>query len=96
MYAEKALTGYILRLYAQDMAEAESRAAESWGSRVQQRRVALNLTQRQLARMCGLTQQSISKIERNAIVPRDRVKQLIAQKLGTTISELFPWPEKAA
>jgi transcriptional regulator with XRE-family HTH domain len=68
----------------------------SWGRRVQQRRTALNLTQLQLAERCGLTQQTISKIERNAIVPRDRVKRLIAQKLGTSVAELFPWPEKVA
>ena len=78
------------------MAESEPHAALSWGSRVQQRRSALNLTQLQLAELCGLTQQTISKIERNAIVPRDRVKQLIAQKLGARVSELFPWPEKVA
>ena len=87
---------YTFGLYTVDVADRQAGAAETWGSRVQQRRAALTLTQLELARRCGLTQQTISKIERNEIVPRDRVKHLIAEKLGTSVSDLFPWPEKVA
>lgn len=56
------------------------------------------MTQGQLAGACRppVTQQTISKIEHNDICPRDRVKEIIAAALGTSVGELFPWPTRKA
>ena len=40
-----------------------------------------------------MTQQTISKIERGAMVPLDRLKVRIARHLSTTPPTLFGWPE---
>ena len=62
-----------------------------WGTRVVERREPLRLTQKQLAELCKpLTQQTISRIENNQIIPRDATKRKVAQNLGTTVDELFP------
>lgn len=67
---------------------------ESWGSRVTRRRRDLGLSQAELAELCNLTQQTISKIERNMIVPRDRVKMLLAEVMVCSVDTLFPWPKR--
>lgn len=69
--------------------------AKFWGGKVADRRHELGLTQVELAQLCGLTQQTISKIEIGEIRPRDRLKYLIADKLATHVGELFAWPEEA-
>jgi transcriptional regulator with XRE-family HTH domain len=69
---------------------------ESCGSRVTRRRRALGLTQTELADLCSLTQQTISKIENNSIVPRDKVKFLLADKMLCSVDSLFPWPKRNA
>lgn len=63
-----------------------------WGQRVAARREDLKITQVQLAQLCGITQQSISRIEAGVIVPRDSLKMTLAKNLGTTPTELFEWP----
>lgn len=69
--------------------------AAHWGASVAERRRALGLTQQQLADLCGIEQQTISKIENGGMIPLDRLKVTIAAKLGTTPAELFPWPPMA-
>lgn len=69
---------------------------EFWGRRVAERREALGLTQAQLADLCGVTQQSISRIEGGAVIPRDSLKITLSVKLGTTPGELFAWPKRNA
>lgn len=61
-----------------------------WGANVATRRRALHLTQRQLATACGVTQQSISSIERGEQGPSDRLKVQLAQCLEVSGSSLFP------
>lgn len=65
-----------------------------WGARVAARREELRLTQAELAELCEVTQQTISKIERGLIIPLDRLKVTLAGHLRTTPDELFKWPPK--
>ena len=51
------------------------------------------MTQRQLADLCGFTQQTVSRLENNEIIPRDTTKRLIAKHLGSTLDALFPWDD---
>jgi len=67
----------------------------AWGQNVRDRRQALGLSQDQLADLCGVTQSAISKIESGAMIPLDRLKVTISAKLGTTPTDLFPWPPMA-
>ena len=61
-----------------------------WGANVAARRKALHLTQQQLATACGVTQQTISQIERGLIAPSDRLKLQLAQHLEEPGHRLFP------
>lgn len=63
-----------------------------WGVNVAAARSDLGLTQEQLALLCDVTQQTISKVERGVIRPRDRLKLRLAHALGRRPAELFPWP----
>lgn len=63
---------------------------EPWGSRFYARRVSLGLTQAHIAKTTGLTQQSISRIERNQVIPKITTLELLARAVGTTVDELFP------
>lgn len=69
---------------------------QTWGEKVAARRQQLGLSQQQLADLCETTQQTISKIETGAILPRDRLKVTIAARLGTTVAQLFAWPDDLA
>jgi transcriptional regulator with XRE-family HTH domain len=66
--------------------------AESWGHSVAARRESLRLSQAQLSELCEVTQQTISKIERGLMTPRDELKLRLAVCLRTTPGQLFPWP----
>lgn len=66
-----------------------------WGRRVAERRESLGLTQSQLAELCEVTQQTISKIERGEVVPLDALKVRLAAALVTKPWQLFPWPGQA-
>lgn len=68
--------------------------AVRWGTAVAERRHRLGITQAALAEMCGVGQQTISKIEKGLAIPRDPLKQLIAEKLGTKPWLLFSWPDE--
>lgn len=63
---------------------------DPWGIRFQNRRRELNLTQVHVSQITGLTQQSISRIERNEVIPRVTTLELLAKCVGTTVEELFP------
>lgn len=54
------------------------------------------MTQGQLAGACGVTQQTISRIERGRLMPRDELKIVVASKLRSHPSTLFPWPKAKA
>ena len=47
------------------------------------------LTQTQLANMCGVSQQSISKVEKGNGLPSLKLASAIANALGCTMDELF-------
>lgn len=66
-----------------------------WGQKVADRRRVVGLSQAQLAELCEISQQAISKIEAGDMIPLDRLKVTIAQKLATTPDALFPWPPMA-
>jgi DNA-binding XRE family transcriptional regulator len=64
-----------------------------WGDRVKKRRAELGLSQTMFARLVGTTQQTISRIENGTLVPHDRMKVQIAQSCGSSVAEMFAWPE---
>ena len=57
---------------------------------VLERRRKLGLTQRELARAAGLTQQAVSYIERGGGVPTCHLDGPHRGALGTTVESLFP------
>ena len=61
-----------------------------WGANVATRRRALKLTQQELATACGVTQQTISSIERGECGPSDRLKVQLAKHLEEPGHRLFP------
>jgi transcriptional regulator with XRE-family HTH domain len=63
---------------------------KSWGQRVSARREELRLSQAQLQTICGLPQQTISRVELDLVVPRYGTMAALAKGLGTTIEALFP------
>lgn len=77
---------------AVDQPVVSTNLAEQWGANVRDRREHLELTQVDLAVLCAITQQTVSKIESGGMIPLDRLKIVLAQKLCTTPAALFPWP----
>lgn len=69
--------------------------AERWGKAVADRRNELGFTQTQLADLCDVKQQTISKIEAGDMIPHDRLKAVIADQLMIEPGELFVWPARA-
>lgn len=63
-----------------------------WGARVAQARRSLHLSQVALARSCGVSQQTISKVEHGEICPHDKLKLRLAAALDLPPAALFPWP----
>jgi len=59
---------------------------------VLQRRLGMQLGQAELAVRCGVSQQTISKIEKGVKVPFDDLKLQLARALDTSPDLLFPWP----
>lgn len=66
---------------------AEERHA--WGLRVLERRKQLGMSQADVASLLGVRVQTISKIERGEIVPRDYLRIALAMALSVEVSELF-------
>lgn len=52
-------------------------------------RRARTLNQEQLAALVGISQQSLSKMERGLIMPRPDVQERLAAVLGTSAADLF-------
>lgn len=71
--------------------DAESKR---WGVLVQARRRQLGLSQVQVASVVGCPVQTISKVERGQIVPRDYLKAAISMALAEEVGALFPWPTR--
>lgn len=64
----------------------------SWGEQVRERREALGLTLAQLSDLTGgaLRVQTLSKIERGEIEPREYLRTALAVALTTEVADLFP------
>lgn len=62
-----------------------------WGQRVKARRELLEYSQHQLGVRVDCTAQTIYKIEKGLMTPRDHLKIAIARELRTTPDKLFPW-----
>ncbi|MBI2710468.1 MAG: helix-turn-helix transcriptional regulator [Actinobacteria bacterium] len=67
------------------------RVAAAWGERVADARRARRLSQADLAERAGVSQQTISKLERGRLCPHDRLKLRLAQALGIAPHELWAW-----
>lgn len=69
--------------------------ARMWGRLVRARRDTLGLTLEQLAALAATTPQTIHKIEKGTLTPRDHVRIALACALGTNVDELFPMPDRS-
>jgi transcriptional regulator with XRE-family HTH domain len=63
-----------------------------WGARVGAARRSRRLSQVALAGACGVSQQTISKVEHGEICPHDKLKLRLAAALDLPPAALFPWP----
>jgi len=61
-----------------------------WGRNVALWRKVKDLSQAGLAEACGVTQQTISSIERGEYAPRDDLKVRLATVLNRDVRDLFP------
>ena len=66
---------------------------QRWGASIAQRRKDLGLTQQQLADLCGVEQQTISRAENGTTTPRFDLLLTICRHLGTKPDALYPWPD---
>ena len=62
-----------------------------WGESLRNRRLAADLTQRQIADAVGVSQSVIAKIENGYRVPRDGLRVRLARVLGVEPHVLFPY-----
>jgi transcriptional regulator with XRE-family HTH domain len=63
-------------------------------SRVYRRRRHIGLTQAEVADLCGISGETVSRYERGTACPSvDRIPKL-CKALGVTPNELFGWPVK--
>lgn len=63
-----------------------------WGARVADARRTRRLSQGRLAVLCGVSQQTVSKVEHGEICPHDKLKLRLAAALEVPPAALFPWP----
>jgi len=75
-----------------DPTDISDQLATAWGQAVRKQREARGLSQSTLAKACDTSQQAIAKIERGKLIPRDRLKVILAARLGLPVEELFTWP----
>ena len=69
--------------------------ADLWGRKVAERRSYMGISQAQLAELCDVTQQTISKIEAGRMIPHDRLKLVLANRMAIEPGELFAWPPRS-
>lgn len=67
-----------------------------WGRNVRHGRQALGMSQKRLADLCDITQQSISSIEKGETSPRDHTKVRLAEALHQDVHQLFPLARRCA
>lgn len=61
-----------------------------WGKNIERQRLALKLSQTQLAELVGVRQQTVSSWEAGENAPRDLHKIKLAEVLHRDVSEIFP------
>lgn len=66
------------------------RESRYWGSLVRARRKTLKLTLAHVAALADTTQQTVHKVERGIITPRDELRIALAIALRTEVAALFP------
>lgn len=64
-----------------------------WAHSIRNARAQAGLTQADLARRTGITQQLISQYEGGLVRPTDERRIVLARALGTTVADLFPYPD---
>lgn len=72
------------------------REARVWGANCRARRKALGLTLQQVAESAFTNSQTVFKVERGQIIPRDHLRLALAFALACEPDELFPMPKRAA
>ncbi|AMN68761.1 transcriptional regulator [Psychrobacter sp. P11G5] len=80
------------------MLETDEQPEEDIGKKINQLRLAKSYSQRKLARMAGLTNTSISAIERNKVSPAVNTLKAILEVLGSDLTTFFSdeWKEPKA
>ena len=58
-------------------------------NRLKERRAALNVNQQEMGRLCGVSRQTISLIERGDYSPSVTLALTIAKLCGFTVEEIF-------
>lgn len=58
-------------------------------NRIRELRKAMKLSQEEVAKLCGVTRQTIHAIENNKYDPTLTLAFKLAKQLGTTVDELF-------
>ena len=58
-------------------------------NRLKERRAALNVNQQEMGRLCGVSRQTISLIERGDYSPSVTLALTIAKVCGVTVEEIF-------
>lgn len=71
------------------------RESRSWGQLVLARRKTLHWTLATVAARADTTPQTVHKVERGEIVPRDDLRLALAMALMTEVGDLFPQPDHA-
>jgi transcriptional regulator with XRE-family HTH domain len=65
---------------------------QQWGAAVARRRTALGLSQRRLARIAGIGQDTVSAIENGEHGGSDLTRIALARALGVEVADLFAYP----
>lgn len=65
-------------------------------NRLKERRAALNVNQQEMGRLCGVSRQTISLIERGDYSPSVTLALTIAKVCGVTVEDVFYLQEEEA
>ena len=74
------------------MPDDEQLLQSQWGERLRARRLALGLSQYDLAPAAEISVPYLSLLERGVNNPGNGVRMRLAAALGTTVEDLFPYP----
>lgn len=71
-----------------------STVAREWGIRVDERMKTLRMKEADLARQAGTTPQTIHKVRKGELMPREYLRVMIALALAADPGDLFPAPSR--